>query len=285
MRSSLRVINFIGATILTELLSVSVAAGQCTRCGPGATVAPRTLTFPPQIVGTRSAVQTITVTNIIPYQSVSVVTSAPFQSGGCGRTSSTSCTINVTFAPVVVGPANGEILVRDGTALGGGRVTLSGTWVASTGGNPSFLISYIGPASGPLSGGTAINIQGSGFQAGASVTIGGTSATVTSVSDTQINATTGAASTPGTYDVIVTNPGGGFAVLDYGFTYLSSTGCVFSISSTSASYPSDGVPSNKVNVATTGGCSWTAISNEPWITITSGSSGSGNGVVAFSVSA
>ena len=81
------------------------------------------------------------------------------------------------------------------------------------------FISYIAPTSGPLTGGTAITIQGRGFQMGASVTIGGKSATVTSVTNNEITATTGMASTPGTYDVIVTNPGGESAVLHHAFTY------------------------------------------------------------------
>jgi all-beta uncharacterized protein len=39
------------------------------------------------------------------------------------------------------------------------------------------------------------------------------------------------------------------------------------------------------SVTTPGGCGWTAGSNAPWITITSGSSGTGNGVVNYSVAA
>ncbi|MEP7341448.1 MAG: putative Ig domain-containing protein, partial [Acidobacteriota bacterium] len=40
-----------------------------------------------------------------------------------------------------------------------------------------------------------------------------------------------------------------------------------------------------VNVASTTGCAWTAVSNAAWITITAGDSGSGNGMVNFSVAA
>ena len=40
-----------------------------------------------------------------------------------------------------------------------------------------------------------------------------------------------------------------------------------------------------VNVTATGGCAWTAVSNDSWITITSGSSGFGNGTVNFTVAA
>ena len=38
-----------------------------------------------------------------------------------------------------------------------------------------------------------------------------------------------------------------------------------------------------IHVTTTGGCSWTAVSNDSWISIRSGESGTGNGSVAFRV--
>jgi hypothetical protein len=40
-----------------------------------------------------------------------------------------------------------------------------------------------------------------------------------------------------------------------------------------------------VNVSAPAGCSWTAVSNVGWITITSGASGAGNGTVVYSVAA
>ena len=38
-----------------------------------------------------------------------------------------------------------------------------------------------------------------------------------------------------------------------------------------------------MNVTATSGCSWTAVSNDSWITVTSGASGSGTGTVGYSV--
>jgi Putative binding domain, N-terminal len=38
-----------------------------------------------------------------------------------------------------------------------------------------------------------------------------------------------------------------------------------------------------VTVTAGSGCAWTAVSNNSWIVITSGSSGSGNGTVTYSV--
>jgi subtilisin family serine protease len=60
--------------------------------------------------------------------------------------------------------------------------------------------------------------------------------------------------------------------------------CSYSILPTSASYTSGG-GAGSVNVTTGVGCAWTAASNNTWITITSGASGSGNGTVNYSVAA
>ncbi|HYY57919.1 MAG TPA: BACON domain-containing carbohydrate-binding protein [Pyrinomonadaceae bacterium] len=60
--------------------------------------------------------------------------------------------------------------------------------------------------------------------------------------------------------------------------------CNYSISPTSASYPSSGGAS-RITVTTTTGCAWTARSNVTWITITAGASGSGAGTVSYSVAA
>jgi hypothetical protein len=40
-----------------------------------------------------------------------------------------------------------------------------------------------------------------------------------------------------------------------------------------------------VTVTTTSGCTWTAASNAPWLTITSGAAGTGNGTVGFTSAA
>ena len=59
--------------------------------------------------------------------------------------------------------------------------------------------------------------------------------------------------------------------------------CTFTISPTSQSFSSSG-GTGSVSVTTQSGCTWTATSNVSWITITSGSSGTGNGTVNYSVS-
>lgn len=56
------------------------------------------------------------------------------------------------------------------------------------------------------------------------------------------------------------------------------------ISSTTQSFAATG-GTGSVNVTAQGGCTWTATSNANWLTISAGSSGAGNGAVAFSVAA
>ncbi len=59
--------------------------------------------------------------------------------------------------------------------------------------------------------------------------------------------------------------------------------CTYTLTPTSKNFPSSG-GFDSVAVSANTGCAWTASSNAAWITITSGSSGSGNGTVAYNVS-
>jgi hypothetical protein len=80
-------------------------------------------------------------------------------------------------------------------------------------------VTAILPAVGPPSGGTAVTITGSNFTTGATVALGGASATsVSVVNSTTITAVT-AARSAGTVNVVVTNPGSLVGTLTNGFTY------------------------------------------------------------------
>lgn len=84
---------------------------------------------------------------------------------------------------------------------------------------PGPLVTSISPGSGPISGGRSVTISGSGFVAGATVKIGGASATSVNV----VNATTVTATTPphavGPADVSVLNPGHVSYTLAGGYFY------------------------------------------------------------------
>jgi hypothetical protein len=58
--------------------------------------------------------------------------------------------------------------------------------------------------------------------------------------------------------------------------------CNYTVTPTAESFEANG-GSSSVTVTTPPGCNWTAVSNDSWITITSGGSGSGNGVVEYTV--
>jgi Putative binding domain, N-terminal/Viral BACON domain len=66
------------------------------------------------------------------------------------------------------------------------------------------------------------------------------------------------------------------------FTLTQDSGCTFAVSAASQAIPIGGGPGS-VNVTASAGCTWTAASNVPWISISSGSPGSGDGTVAFVV--
>jgi len=60
--------------------------------------------------------------------------------------------------------------------------------------------------------------------------------------------------------------------------------CTYTISSETTSFASSG-GNGSATLTTSEGCDWTALSDSDWITITSGDSGSGAGVISFTVSA
>ncbi|HLG17921.1 MAG TPA: BACON domain-containing carbohydrate-binding protein [Blastocatellia bacterium] len=89
---------------------------------------------------------------------------------------------------------------------------------------------------------------------------------------------------------VATNPGttsrmGTMTIAGLTFTVTqsgASGGCTFTLSPMSRSFDATGGPGS-VNVTTTTACVWTAVSNASWITINSGGSGSGSGVVNYTV--
>ena len=64
---------------------------------------------------------------------------------------------------------------------------------------------------------------------------------------------------------------------------VSKSTCTYSISPTNASFSASG-GTGSISVSTQAGCPWTASSGATWMTITSGSSGTGNGTVNYSIS-
>src|SRR5206468_462729 len=72
-----------------------------------------------------------------------------------------------------------------------------------------------------------------------------------------------------------------------GITYtVNQTGapCSYALSGTPSSFSATPTIS-AANVTAAAGCTWTAVSNDAWLTVTSGASGNGNGTVNYSVTA
>ncbi len=91
--------------------------------------------------------------------------------------------------------------------------------------------------------------------------------------------------TPGTYEVSFRALfGATFSAANATITVQPGPTCSFSLSQTTQSFSTAG-GTGSVAVTTPAGCTWTAASQLGWVSITSGSSGSGNGTVSYSVQA
>jgi hypothetical protein len=80
-------------------------------------------------------------------------------------------------------------------------------WAFVAGPNPPPSVSSVTPSSGPSTGGTKVTIRGTGFVAGATVTIGSAASSVKVVSQTEVTALT-TATALGSYEVVVSDANG-----------------------------------------------------------------------------
>ena len=141
------------------------------------------------------------------------VTGATVTIGGIAATVVTVVNTTSITATTPAGTAGAQSVIVT-TPGGPGTLTDGFTYEVTP------TVTNISPNSGPVAGGTAVTITGTGFASGATVTIGGNAATgVTVVSSTSITATT-PAGTAGTQSVVVTTTGGP-GTLTNGFTYVA----------------------------------------------------------------
>lgn len=129
---------------------------------------------------------------------------------------------------------------------------------------------------------------GTGTPIGVSVGSGCTWAATSSAGwITILTGATGTGNGSVTYSVQANTGGartGTLTVAGQGVTISQTAPCTYNISSMNTSIDKAG-GTGTVSVTTQAGCTWTAVSNATWITISSGSSGTGNGTVNFSVTA
>jgi hypothetical protein len=125
---------------------------------PAVSLAPSSLTFSAQIVGTRSSAQTVTLANTgnSTLTLAGISTSANFgRTNNCGGSvaANGSCTINVTFSPTLTGSLVGALTITDNNNGVAGRtqtVTLSGTGVEPVVHGPGPIVVPPSPPSHPV---------------------------------------------------------------------------------------------------------------------------------------
>ena len=107
--------------------------------GPTASLAPGSLTFASQNVGTTSPAQPVTLTNNGPgsLTIASIAINGDFgQTNNCGGTlaANASCTINVTFTPTATGTRTGTLTVNDNATNTPQTTSLTGAGISAGGG-------------------------------------------------------------------------------------------------------------------------------------------------------
>ena len=192
-------------------------AGGCVpgqRTGLGGNPAPTVTSISPTS-GTTAGGTAVSITG------TGFLAGATVKLGGTSATGVTvvnSTTITATTPAHAAGAVNVVVTNSDAQS---GTLTNGYTYTSS---NPAPTVSSISPTSGTTAGGTAVSITGTGFLAGATVSLGGTAATgVTVVNSTTITATT-PAHAAGAVNVVVTNTDAQSGTLSNGYTYTTSTG-------------------------------------------------------------
>ncbi len=150
------------------------------------------------------------------------LTGATVSLGGSAATGVTlmSSTSITATAPAHTAGAVDVVVTNTDTKSG----TLTSGYTYTPAPNPAPTVTSIAPTSGVTTGGTAVTITGAGFLSGATVTLGGTSATGVTV----VNSTTITAATPahaaGAVSVVVTNTDAKSGTLTNGYTYTVPAG-------------------------------------------------------------
>jgi hypothetical protein len=213
-----------------------------TGMGPVDGLAPTSLAFGNQSVGTPSTAQTATLSNTgnaaLSITSLALTGTNPgdfAQTNTCGSSvaAGANCTISVTFTPLASGSRTASVTITDNASDSPQTVSLSGT-----GSNPQPSLTSLSPASAVVGAAAqTLTINGTNFVSSSTVTYNGVAHTPTLVSSTQltISLSTTDQATAGTYAVVVTNPGpGGGASNSVSFTVSNLVPTITSLSPTSA---------------------------------------------------
>ena len=179
---------------------------------PGSNPAPSVASITPN-TGTTTGGTTVTI------MGTGFLSGATVKVGGTSATGITVVNSTSITASTPAHAAGAVNVVVTNTDAQSGTMTGGYTYTTPPPANPAPTVTSITPNTGPTSGATAVTIMGTGFLAGATVKLGGTSATgVTLVNSTSITATT-PAHAAGAVSVVVTNTDAKSGTLTNGYTY------------------------------------------------------------------
>jgi hypothetical protein len=158
-----------GTLSITDNASGSPQTVSLTGTGivPTVTVAPSSLTFASQAVGTPSAAQAVTLSNpgTLAVTISSIAASGDFsQANNCGTSLAVSatCTINVTFTPTAAGTRTGTLTITDNASGSPQTVSLTGTGAVPTVTVSAPSLTFAGQAVGTASASQAVTLSNTG---------------------------------------------------------------------------------------------------------------------------
>lgn len=137
------------------------------------------------------------------------MTSVTFGGTPATITATTASQLTVTLP---TGYGTVDVVVSDGTT----SVTAASAFTYD-----SPTISGVSPTSGPVTGSTSIDVDGTNLLYVNSVTVGGNAATITNVTDSRVTAVVPAFATAGAKNVVVTDQGARSATATGAFTYTA----------------------------------------------------------------
>ena len=201
---------------------------------------------------------------------------------GCGWTATTTDNW-ITITSGASGSGNGSVSYSTAANSGAAR---TGT---ITIGGQTFTVNQAGSCAATLNPGAQTAGAGGGAATSVGVTIPAGCAWTATTGATWITITSGASGTGnGTVGFsVAANTGpqriGTISIAGQNHTVTQSTGCTYSINPTSRTVNQNAQTPPSIAVTAGAGCTWTAVSNDSWITVVTGASGTGNGTVTYSV--
>src|SRR6202142_3523065 len=177
------------------------------------------------------------------------LTGATLKLGGTAATSVTVVNSTTISATTPAHAAGATSVVVTNTDAKSGTLNNGYTFTGPPPPNPAPTVISITPNSGTTNGGTAVTIAGTGFLTGATVKMGGTSATVLAVVNSALITATAPAHTAGAVDVVVTNTDTKSGTLTSGYTYTAAPNPAPTVTSIN---PTSGVTTGGTTVTITG---------------------------------